>query len=66
MNIEKGKEKKKRVVRDVDLAEEEAKNGERAKEDDKDVGEKRDETSFSIRTVVVHQRTTDQHDHRSP
>lgn len=47
--------------RDVQLAEEKAKNGEGADEDDKDIGDQGDQAGFPVGTVVVHQGTAYQH-----
>lgn len=52
--------------RDIHLAEEETENGEGTEEDDEDIGDERDKAGIPICTVVVHQRTTYQHDHCSP
>lgn len=41
-------------LRDVHLAKEKAENGERAEEDDEDIGDERDEAGVAMRTVVIH------------
>lgn len=49
---------------DVHLAEEEAEDGEGAKEDNEDVGDQRDEAGIPVGAVVVHQSPTNHHYHR--
>lgn len=41
-------------LRDVHLAKEKAENGERAEEDDEDIGDERDEAGVPMGTVVIH------------